>query len=250
MENFDKLFEDYLESKMDGKSREAFEARLVKDPAFAEAFQLHKSMNAFLVKENRKGALMPKLEALGKKHFEDEDAKTSNPPKEAKVVGFNRRRLFTGLAIAASMVVILFALSQLFQQPLYEQYAFHQDINLIEKSENNPKAIEAQNFFNNKDYQNAAQSLTEYLRDSPNDTKAILARGICSLELGQLDQAVEIFTPIHNGRTALKATGTWYLALTHLKMEDIELAKEYLELVPEEEGGLYKKAQELLGKLK
>lgn len=249
MENFDKLIEDYLSGALSDKERADFELRLQSDPALANAFQLQKSMNAFLVKENNKDQLIPQLEALGKKHFEESDKTSTATPKEAKVIGINRRRLFTGLAIAASLAFILFAVSNFFQKPLYEQYAYHEPINLIEKSENNPKAVEAQNFFNKKEYQKAAQSLTEYLREAPTDTKAILARGICSLELNQLDQAIEIFTPIHNGQTALKAFGTWYLALTYLKKENTGLTKEYLELIPSSEGGLYKKAQDLLGAL-
>ena len=235
-----KLIEDYIAGNLSPEERKSFELRLLEDSAFKESFELQQSMNAFLVKENNKAKVLPQLEALGKKHFEE---------TEAKSVSFNRRRLYAGLAIAASIAVLIFALGGLFEKPLYQQYAQHQPINLIEKSAGDPIAALAQNQFNAKDYEAAYTSLSEYLSTNPDDTKALLAKGIAALELGYQQESIRVFEGIHSGSTALKGTGTWYLGLAYLKAEVEVEAKTYLEQVPASEGALYRKAQKLLREL-
>ena len=240
MEQDYKLIEDYLLGQLSPEEKATVERRLITDAAFAEAFQLQKSMLAFLVKENNKGQLIPQLEELGKKHFEKTPAKT---------IGINRRRILTGLAIAASIALLIFALNQIFQQPLYDQYAIHQPLNLIEKSESAPTAAQAQEQFNNKNYKGAYQSLTTYLEQFPDDTKALLAKGISALELNRYEEALTIFDQIHQGSTVFQSTGTWYLALTYLKQKNFEKAKEFLNQIPRSDRLLYNKAQELRNKI-
>jgi hypothetical protein len=237
-----KLIEDYIAGTLSEDQRAEFEERLNEDAAFAEAFQVQKSMNAFLVKENTKAQLLQQLNGLGEKHFDT--------PQQAKVVSFSRRKVFAGLAIAASIALLVFALNGLFEKPLYNQYAMHQTINLVEKGDSDPIAVTAQTEFNNKDYSNAYQSLTTYLLESPEDTKAILAKGICALELDKTAEAIDIFTQIHTGNTALKNNGTWYLALSYLKQNDLEKTAAYLKMIPESDQFLTTKAKALLGKLK
>ena len=240
MDQGNKLIEDYLSGKLSPEEIAAVDQRLATDAAFARAFQMQKSMNAFLVRENNKKQLIPQLEELGKKHFEKTTAKT---------IGINRRRIFAGLAVAASIALLIFALNQIFQQPLYDQYAIHQPLNLIEKSESAQVAAEAQEQFNNKNYKGAYQSLTTYLEQFPDDTKAILAKGIAALELDQYEDALAIFDQIHKGSTAFQSTGTWYLALTYVKQKNFEKAKEFLYQIPRSEHVLYDKAQELMKRI-
>ncbi|MFT5166335.1 MAG: tetratricopeptide (TPR) repeat protein [Saprospiraceae bacterium] len=241
MEQDYKLIEDYIAGSLPESQRAEFELRLGKDAAFAEAFQLQKSMNAFLVKENKKGTLISQLEELGEKHF--------NSPPQARIVPFYRRKIFAGLAIAASIAILVFAINSLFQKPLYNQYAMHQAINLVEKGDSDQLAVTAQNQFNDKDYTNAFQSLTKYLLESPEDTKAMLAKGICALELDKTAEAISIFNQIHLGDSALKNNGTWYLALSYLKQNNLEKTKEYLKLIPKSDQFLSTKANALLGKM-
>lgn len=240
MEKDYKLIEDYLNGKLDQNQVALFEKRLNDDPAFAEAFQLEKSMNIFLVKENNKNQLLPQLESLGEKHFQT---------AKVKSLQSNRRWLYSGLAVAASIALLIFALNGFFQKSLYEQYANHQALNLIEKSEASPNAAQAQNEFNANDFQSAYKSLDLYLNQHPEDTKAFLAKGITALETGQYEEALSIFNQIHSENSALKTNGTWYLALTYLKQDKLENARTYLLLIPESENFLFKQAQELMQKL-
>ncbi len=240
MEQDYKLIEDYLAGNLDKSQIAFFEKRLASDKSFAETFQLQKSMNAFLVKENKKEELLPKLEALGEKHFDGQEA-TIKPIK--------RRRIFVGLALAASVAVLIFALNTFFQKPLYQQFADHQALNLIEKGTTEELAQQAQNQFNAKDYTNAYQSLNEYLIKNPNDTKVLLAKGICALELNKYEEAKSIFEKIKNGNSLLKSNGTWYLALTYLKQDNIDQAKIILSEIPESGTFYSEKAKKLRSKI-
>ena len=158
--------------------------------------------------------------------------------------------MMTGLAVAASFALLIFALSGLFQKTTYDQFAQHQALNLVEKSETAPIAIKAQEEFNTKNYAAAFESLTTYLTQSPEDNKAVLAKGICALELNRFPAAIAIFDQIHSGTSALKTSGTWYLALSYLKQNDLQQTKKYLHLIPDSDSFYAKKAEDLLAQLK
>jgi hypothetical protein len=245
MEQDLQLIEDYLAGKLSEEQQSAVQARLRSDAEFEETFKRERSMQAFLTKENKKSTLLPHLETLGEKHFMEEDT------SEAKVVGLGRGRLWRGLAVAATVALLVLAIRFFLVQPsLYEQYAVHQKLSLVEKSDNIPTAAAAEAAFNQAKYVDAFELLGQYLEADPDNTRALLARGVSALELQHYEASANILNQIHGGSTALKYQGTWYLALLNLRQERFNTAIEYLEQIPASEGQLYERAITLIEELK
>lgn len=245
MEQDLQLIEAYLDGDLDKMQRDAFEKRLASDADFAEIFKRERSMRAFLVKDNNKQQLMPKLENLGEKYFDEETA------PEAKIVGMANKRIWRFLAIAAIVALLVIALRFfLFQPTLYEQYAAHTPISLVVKSENVAHAAAAEAAFNQGDYQQALDLLDKYLATTPNDTNALLAKGISALELQRYEESANIFNQIYtSGNTTFQHYGAWYLALLNVKQDHLQEAIPYLEQIPASVSDLYPKAQQLINKI-
>jgi len=242
MEKHYNQIEDYIAGKLDSKSKAAFEAQLKADPKLADALQLQRSMGAFLKKENMMAQLMPELQALGDKHFQEKKA-------TAKVVSF-RKRLLMGAAIAASLLLFIFVWNNMEQQSPYEQFAVHDTLSLIEKGTYDPLAGEAQKAFNEQNYTKAVFSLKNFLLENPGSLKAQLAFGIASMETGDDARALETFTTLHEGTTTYTSAGTWYLALYYLKKDNINECQKYLKQIDKSaDPYYYQKAQNLLKKL-
>jgi len=220
------LVEKYLSNQLSEEERKAFREQLQTDNALREEYDLQKSMNIFLEKDRNQAALQNQFNQLGKEFFQEKK-------EEAKVVPMNRNRnrFLIGILSAAAVGLLLFFFNPLQSGSMYDQ-------------------TKAEAAFNEKNYSSAYELLTTYLQNNPGESKAQLALGISALETGKTSRAVDIFTQLKNGNSALKDYGTWYLGLTYLKEKDMEKAKSFFEQVPQSQKKLYEDAQEILGKMK
>ncbi len=101
-----------------------------------------------------------------------------------------------------------------------------------------------------QDWEKAAPLFESYLSsfNQYSDTQAYLALGICFLELDQYPKAQEYFSTINVLSSPYYFDARWYSALSYLKTEEGEKAKEQLELL--QTSNVYRnKAKELLGKI-
>lgn len=243
MENNDNtLIEKYFDGGLGKEEKAAFQNRLKKDASFKEAYDLRKSMAIFLEKESHQPILQTQFEQFGEEFFVEK--------KEAKVVPFYRKPLWIGLAASAAIIALILIVWNPFQaQNLYQQYAIHQPVALVEKSSAATIAAQAEMNFNQKHYEQAYRDLTAYLQQEKENPRAQLALGISALEIGKIEEATTIFTRLHQGSSLLKNSGTWYLALTYLKQEKFESSKQLLKQIPSSDTFLYSKAQELVSKI-
>lgn len=244
-----KLIEKYLNDELSEEEVKNFKTRLNEDIAFSEEYTLQKSMDIFLEKNRNQPSLESKLESIGKDFFTEEKNE-----KEDKVVPINRNknqnRWLIGLIATAAIAAILVMFNPFQEQDLYNQYASHQPISLTEKSTNGIAGTNAEQAFNQKNYELAYENITTYLLKNPDDQKAKLALGISGLETGRTDEAISIFEKINTGNSAIKYYGTWYLALSYLKQKDFVNSRTFLNQIPESDKMLYSKAQNLLEDLK
>lgn len=247
MENDDDLLiEQYLKEKLTVAEKQAFQARLKVDAAFKEEFTFRKSMDIFFKKETQLPVLKAQFDTFGDEFFVAEHA-----PQQAKVIPLYQKPIWIGLAaVAASIIFIILWWSLSQPKDLYQQYAVHQPINLVEKSDATTTAAQATTYFNAESYEQAYPYLNDYLQSHPVNNRAQLALGISALELGKYTEAISTFTTIHEGTSLLKASGTWYLALTYVKQKEFEKAKILLAQIPSNETFLYSKAQELILELR
>lgn len=242
------IIEKYLNGELNEEEVNNFKKRLEEDAAFADEYNLQKSMNIFLEKKNNQPALEATLNTLGNDFFQEE----SNSRSE-KVIPINktksRNRWIIGLVASAAIAAILIMFNPFQSSDLYQQYASHQSISLTEKSTDNKFATKAETAFNQQNYSLAYQNLTSYLQENPEDQKAKLAFGISALEIGKINEAQATFNEIKSGNSALKNYGTWYLALSYLKQKDFVATKNLLNQIPPSEKELFNKSQTLINEL-
>ncbi len=232
-----KLIDQYLRGELDEAGQQEVKSRMDSDEAFAEELRFQQEVKSFAGHRTRRQALQEQLTQLNQK-----------TEKEAKVIPMRRRVFYIAGAAAAIALVIYLALPFLMPGTLYDQFNDHQQLALQERGDNTTLAQEAENAFNNGNYELAYAKLSELTQATPDDTRAQLALGITALETDKLVEAKTIFNTLSNGDSAVKDNATWYLALTYVKAEDYANARQTLERIP---AGTFwsAKAQELLNKL-
>lgn len=241
------LIEKYLNGELNEEEILSFKTRLTEDTDFAQEYNLQKSMNIFLEKDKNAPALKKQFAKLGSEFFQEKNNEKVIPIDRKKG---NRRSLYGMIGAIAAIALLLFIFNPFQSGNLYDQYAAHQPLALTEKSTNASIATEAETFFNQKKYDLAYKNITMYLQENSDDQKAQLVLGISALEIGKDEEARAIFQKIHEGNSALKNYGTWYLALAYLKNKDFDQTKNYLKQIPNSERSLYTKAEKLLGEMK
>ena len=95
----------------------------------------------------------------------------------------------------------------------------------------------------------AAVTRWEKLRveEKPSDTLRYFL-GVAHLANGQPDKALEEFALVNN-ESALRSGAQWYSALANLKKEEVDKAKELLEMLSKQPGSFRNQATDLLSKL-
>lgn len=243
-ERDDYLIDGYASNTLKENEKNAFEARLKNEPELAEALDLQMRMYAFLDKKNEKFLQDVK-----------DDFLSEYPPTPISIPLYKRPifRIGVGIAAAVSLVLIIWQINEPLKPANTSQTA-HKRYAVIEQSDGiaSNDLIEAAAAFNSGDYTNAANSLDKYLTSTPDDVEALLYKGISLLELGKIKDAKTIFRDISNGDSFFKANALWYLALTHLRENDIVSCKNVLNqlIVQNQDVLLVKKAKLLLKKLK
>lgn len=248
MENEDDLLiQKYLNGALEEPEKQAFQERLKVDTAFKEVFTFRKSVDIFFKKETGLPVLEAQFETFGKEFFVES---ATEQQTKAKVIPMYKKPIWIALgAVAASIALILLLYIPSLHKDLYQQYAVHQSINLVEKSDTTTSIAQAESYFNKGNYDQAYPSLKEYLQANTENQRAQLALGISALELGKQEEAISIFTTIHEGTSLLKASGTWYLALAYVKQKEFEKAKTLLLQIPNTDALLYQNAQALIREL-
>ena len=234
-----KRIDKYLSGQMDADEKAAFEQELKANESLAEELALQKDMNRFLQGHRRRDALKSELDALGAEFFSQ---------KSGKVVSMAGRRRWM-LAIAATVLVLVVAWLAL-RPSLYEQYAVHPPLALVEKSSATANDLSmAEQAFNHGDYEKALPILQEYVANNPTDDLVKVYLGIAKMELGETPEAREIFTSLATSTAPeIRDFAVWNLALSYLKDGDEANCSKVLRSIPAD-SGYYQKAQQLLERL-
>lgn len=237
-----KLLDQYLQDELPDDQKAAFRQRLKEEEPLAAELELRQQMHTYL----RTKAQQPDLEAtmknLGSTYF-------SPLEKGAKIVPMNRRRLYVGLSIAAAIALVLLVWNPFDSGNLYNAYAQHPPLALVEKGDALVLAQQAEAAYGEKDYKTAYGLLNELTDLSSENVQLQLALGISALETGRTTKARQLFEELAEGNSALRNYGRWYLALSYLKTEEFAQAKAELQKLDDSDPALYDKAAELLEEL-
>ncbi len=256
----------YILDEMTPEELKAFEKILSSDPYLREELILQQSMHDSFRDTNRSydkndlnnPNVQDVIQQLKSEKYQSISSSIKSANKQyqnesKKIISIKKRNYL--LISSAIVLTLLFCSTFLFNnnnnnlEQIYKQYAVHDDIHLVQKSNGTSSSATIEKQFNNKDYQNAYTNLSIYIKTNPTDTKAKLALGICALETNKIEEASEVFNNIMNGSSSLKHYGTWYLALSNIKIGDKKNTKLLLEKIPKSEYQIYTKAKELLSKI-
>jgi tetratricopeptide (TPR) repeat protein len=106
-------------------------------------------------------------------------------------------------------------------------------------------------YYNAKDYRNAASQFAKVLERNPDDMQTHMLSGVANMEEKQYNDAKKSFTTVIDDNNNLYIESSrWYLALCYIKTEENSRASQLLISI-RDDGGIYSKdAKKILRKLK
>lgn len=232
-------FEKYLLNEMTAEEQSEFENKLQTDDNFREQFQIYKETTQFLELKFSKDAVDFKqnLKVIGSNHF-------GKPiTKKSKVISLQSK----WFAVAAMLIVFMGV--WYFNQsgnPTFSDYNNYNEAHFIERSDTNQNLVDAQTFFNAKEYKKASQSFAK-IEDLTNP-ELQLYYAISLIESDDYEKASVLLTNISQGNSVYKEEAIWYMALSSLKQKDYKTCKKQLELISQD-SEKYNQAQKLLKEL-
>jgi len=234
----------FLRGELPADEKKALETELSQNADLATELALQKDMETFLRKQSQRAALRDQLRAVGGEFFQP-----TEKAEPGRIVSLPRRQTLRWVIGIAATVTLLLVARFLLQPNLYDQFAQHPPLAMIEKSnevQDNLAAMEAA--FNQQDYARALPLLEAYQRQKPEDLQVELYLGICWLETQQYAKANTVFQKISQTESSFKDYGQWYLALSYLKQGNKTACRKILLEVPAE-SEFAAKAQKLLKRL-
>ena len=235
-------FDRYLANEISAEERIIFEQRLQNDASFKEDLELYKETTQFLntkfsaetvdFKEN--------LQLVSKDYFKT--ISSNEKPRKSKV--FSLKPYY--YAVAATIIIAFGAWFITQQAPNYSDYNQHELAFFMERSSVDENLKNAQDYFNNKEYEKAVKSFEKITISSTTELKYFY--GISLIETSNFVKGEFLLSGISTGTSIYKDKATWNLALSKLKQKNYDDCKKYLKQISVEAED-YAKAQELLKKL-
>ena len=111
------------------------------------------------------------------------------------------------------------------------------------------QSIEALKLYDQGNYEEALNSFDEYLHLNPEDLESRFYYGISALMNNEFEIAEKELQSIANSDSRLSNQATWYLALSRINTDKIDLAKENLNSLIEGKSSYSKRAEEIMRKL-
>ncbi len=231
--------EQYLHGELSDTDRRSFEAQMNSDPSLQQEVELHRGISE-AVTDRKVRALEQQLHRINKEYQERSGAKT---------VAFNPR-----LLVAASILVIFIVSAVLLytvefktvtHQTLYtehfEAYPLYQVKRSVDDTED--KILqEANRFYQEKAYGAALEQYQTILDMDPDRIDLTFYTGICLLSLDKTEEAKAAFHRIIQHKDNLFVNQSkWYLALAHLKLNQIDASQKVLNDLQASDTGKYGK---------
>ncbi|WP_394748218.1 hypothetical protein [Spongiimicrobium salis] len=240
MERNQELFEKieaYLEGKLSPKDKRIFEKRIEGDAFLQKEVETHRKMKAA-------------LEDTGAIHFR---AKIRSIEEKLKEEERPKRISSSWWRIAASFLLVIGVSTILWLQlrpnpDLFQGYYSPYPVEDTMRGTQTNILKESLQDYSNGNYNQAIPKIKKLLKEYPEKEIYQLYLGNCFLNMGEEMQALSIFgnfpkdSPFHED-------AQWYLALTHLKLNNIPKTQAVLENLIEYQGVYEKEARSLLQKI-
>jgi len=242
---FDNQIDLYLRDALKGAELKAFEEVLRSNADLSREVKFRKQVAEELAMQEIK-AVRKRLDNIQT----NIDIETAPSPAPS--------RTWLYILLLAALGGLLFFLGKSFFsqekiEPRQQQFASYYepyDLNLGQRGGQDEQILNFEKAYNQKDYKTSLEQLS-IITASSNDPKWDLYKGICHYELKQYEQALFLFEKLHNAHDLLWSDqGTWYSALTLIKLESMDQAKNMLlQLTQDKDADHYREAKEILERL-
>lgn len=243
--DFSYFSERYLAGEMNEAEKEWFRNELGKNEKLREEIALRQNINSAL-KNHDIIQLRNKLSAISKKKAEEEAAK-----KPRKNKAFTRAAIFTGLILCGSLALL--NTRNLTTEEVFERYYKTYDVTTPLRSVNdagNSDYSTALEYFNIRDYRNAAYYFSKVLSNDPRHMESVMMTGISKFEEENYPEASASFTKVIDDRENLFfEDAQWYLALCYLKTGEKGKAVSSLSAIKQSESIYSRNARKILRNL-
>lgn len=232
MEN-EELIEKFFEKALTPSELRDFNEKLAANQDFREAFELQRSIKK-VVAVSERNTLKNQLQQF----------------EEAKTKSKNRFRWqFAAAAVAILMISVYLLnsysannLEQLFEA-YYEAYP-NTEMPMVRNAKQNSLPVQAFAAYEKGDFATASQLFSQLTSED----YAVFYKAICEIENKNHEVALKLLQNKNFGAD-YKLKATWYLAMLHLKMGDVEKAKTLLSKLIRERSFKTDEALRLLKKL-
>lgn len=237
------LFEAYLEGSLPLEARTAFEERLKSDSQLRKEFTLFEEV--YKVLTNRyspeRNDFLNTLKQADAEFISSPDSTGS----KSKIISF--KPWHYGIAASILLAVGLFLFND-FGNPTYADFATHEEISLVVRSETDQASKKAEVAFNSKNFKEAVVYLDELLKTDPENSELQYYKAVALIETDQFQKAESLLNNLSKGSSVYATKAVWMTALSKLKQKDYNRTKEVLKAIPPASPE-YQKAQKLLKSL-
>jgi len=232
--DFSYFIERYNAGEMSDAEKEWFLKELDGNEILRKEINLRRNTDN-VIKDQNIISLRNKLSTI------ERDRKSRVPGKTPKKGAYLKYAAFiAGLVIIGT--ITLFRGNNLDSKELMNRYYKPYEAPASQRSGNselNPDFILALEFYNTRDYENAAKLFNRVIEFDSKNMQSVLLNGISNFEDKKYPEAKKSFVNvIEDNDNLFIETAKWYLALCYINTNEREKAKQYLELISKE-GGIY-----------
>ncbi|NLA49487.1 MAG: tetratricopeptide repeat protein [Bacteroidales bacterium] len=245
--DFSYFIERFLAGEMNEAEEEWFRNELGRNEKLRHEIALRQLTNTTL-KNHDVLQLRNKLAAIVSRKAEQQ----TSSKKGRKHKDLTRAAVFAGLVLFGTLAFL--NTRTMSTDEIFDHYYKFYDITTPLRSANdagNTDYLTAIEFFNVKDYHNAAHYFSKVLHSDPRYIESVLMTGVSKFEEEKYSEAKSSFTKVMDDRDNLFfEDAQWYLALCYLKTSEKDKAENTLKAV-RESGSVYSRnAGKILKKIK
>jgi len=224
----------YLEGDLSESEKLEFETRLNSDQSLQKELAAIKEMKNFAQSKAKENNAIQSSRDV----YQDYKLKNKTLQKTSKTAR-NKIKYLIPFSIAAMVLIGAFALGVFNQAPLsnqelYSEYFTPVDLSIITRSEEDQSLEEkAEHNFNTGKYTTATELLSQLIDIDQNNQQLKLYKAISEMEIGNINQAKTTFINLSTN-PLYQSESQYFLALCHLKENEIEQATYALKEISEE----------------
>ncbi|TPN87694.1 tetratricopeptide repeat protein [Aquimarina algicola] len=263
MNELEKEIELYLDGSMSSEQRLVFEEKMSKNPqlqkdvvTYTEMYTIYNE-NDWNLQNTTKNQQITDYESFLMSEQGNAVAKSIKNAEEmyfeTQSSSKTRQWLVYIGSIAAIFIIGFFIATRLNtgidHNALYADYKNWENLPSLTVRDTNTILAEGEQLFREQQYEEALALFTKFNANDTTklNTQVLIYMGVTQLELSAYNDALQTFEELKNTNTLDAPKANWFIALTYLKMNSTQKAKDVLKIITNDSNNYnYKKAKSLL----